>query len=216
MAWEATIGNPKIPARVYAARVYAAGVYAAGVYEPPSEASISNPAALTLKSRRTPALFGATGTSRPPTTGNGTPSCFRGSRRDDTAGCLMLFQQRFHGSAICRVLGGMPLASPQQREQFVDLAPLRLTKRARPLWTIMLGFGISLSGQRRGGNASDQRQITLTRSDRTCLIRLAVRQWVRLTDMHGGPYTPQLLLNFPILQNRQSCQYEKSRGKSGP
>ena len=48
-----------------------------------------------------------------------------GSRRDDSARCLMLFQQRFHGSPIQEVLHETPLASPPQREQFVDLA-LRL------------------------------------------------------------------------------------------
>jgi hypothetical protein len=43
------------------------------------------------------------------------------------AGCLrlMLFQQRFHGSPIQRVVHETLLASPPQREQFVDLA-LRL------------------------------------------------------------------------------------------
>ena len=48
-----------------------------------------------------------------------------GSRRDDSARCLMLFQQRFRGSPIREVLHETPLASPPQREQFVDLA-LRL------------------------------------------------------------------------------------------
>jgi hypothetical protein len=47
------------------------------------------------------------------------------SKRDDSARCLMLFQQRFRGSPIRRVLHETPLASPPQREQFVDLA-LRL------------------------------------------------------------------------------------------
>ena len=37
----------------------------------------------------------------------------------------MLFQQRFHGSPIQRVVHETLLASPPQREQFVDLA-LRL------------------------------------------------------------------------------------------
>ncbi len=45
--------------------------------------------------------------------------------RDDSARCLMLFQQLFRGSPIRRVLHETPLASPPQREQFVDLA-LRL------------------------------------------------------------------------------------------
>ena len=47
------------------------------------------------------------------------------SRRDDSAHCLMLFQQRFRGPPIREVLHETPLASPPQREQFVDLA-LRL------------------------------------------------------------------------------------------
>ncbi|MEF8751788.1 MAG: RES family NAD+ phosphorylase [Candidatus Accumulibacter necessarius] len=45
------------------------------------------------------------------------------SKRDDSARCLMLFQQRFRGLPIRRVL--QALASSPQREQFVDLA-LRL------------------------------------------------------------------------------------------
>ncbi len=48
-----------------------------------------------------------------------------GSKRDDSARCLMLIQQRFRGSPIREVLHVTPLSNPPQREQFVDLA-LRL------------------------------------------------------------------------------------------
>lgn len=48
-----------------------------------------------------------------------------GSKRDDSARCLMLFRQRFRRSPIRRVLHEAPLAAQPHRDEFVDLA-LRL------------------------------------------------------------------------------------------